>query len=158
MSSERGRTDLVLFAYDGSKHAKGAIREAGRQLRNRRRAIVLTVWQPPAAIPFASAPTGAAIGIEEDLAREARGIADEGARLARAAGFDAEPNAAGGAPTWQRIVDAAEEVGAGIVVMGSHGRTGIDLVLMGSVASAAASHTDLPVLIVHEPAPLNGSA
>jgi nucleotide-binding universal stress UspA family protein len=158
MSSDRPNADLVLFAYDGSEHAKEAIREAGHQLRNGRRAIVLTVWQPPAAIPFAQAPTGAAIGIEEDLAREAQGVADEGAKLARAAGFDAEPKAEGGAPTWQRIVDAAEEVGASIVVIGSHGRTGIDLLLMGSVASAAASHTDLPVLIVHEPAPLNASA
>jgi nucleotide-binding universal stress UspA family protein len=39
---------------------------------------------------------------------------------------------------------------AGIVVMGSHGRTGIGLVLMGSVAAAAARHAERPVT-VHPP-------
>ena len=33
--------------------------------------------------------------------------------------------------------------------MGSHGRTGIGLVLMGSVATAVSRHTQHPVLIVH---------
>jgi nucleotide-binding universal stress UspA family protein len=36
--------------------------------------------------------------------------------------------------------------------MGSHGRTGIGLVLMGSVAAAVSRHTERPVLIVHSPA------
>jgi nucleotide-binding universal stress UspA family protein len=34
-------------------------------------------------------------------------------------------------------------------VLGSHGRNGIGLVLMGSVASAVVRHTTRPVLIVH---------
>jgi nucleotide-binding universal stress UspA family protein len=38
---------------------------------------------------------------------------------------------------------------SGIVVMGSHGRTGISLVLIGSVAAAVARHTERPDLIVH---------
>jgi nucleotide-binding universal stress UspA family protein len=36
-------------------------------------------------------------------------------------------------------------------VLGSHGRTGIGLVLLGSVAAAVARHTDRPVMIVHGP-------
>jgi nucleotide-binding universal stress UspA family protein len=54
-----------------------------------------------------------------------------------------------GDTVWQRIVQVADERDAGIVVMGSHGRTGIPRVLMGSVAASASSHTDRPVLIVH---------
>jgi nucleotide-binding universal stress UspA family protein len=54
-----------------------------------------------------------------------------------------------GDPVWQRIVEVADEHDASIVVMGSHGRTGISRVLLGSVASAAASHTARPVLIAH---------
>ena len=51
--------DLVLFAYDGSEYAKEAIRQAGNQLRNGRRAVVLTVWEPvvPLALP-GEAPAG----------------------------------------------------------------------------------------------------
>jgi nucleotide-binding universal stress UspA family protein len=77
-------------------------------------------------------------------------VAEEGARLARSAGFDAEPHVEQGDPVWQRIVESAEEHDADILVLGSHGRTGISGVLLGSVAAAAASHTDRAVLITHD--------
>jgi nucleotide-binding universal stress UspA family protein len=139
----------ILIAYDGSDYAKEAIKQAGEQLRHGRRAIVLTVWQPYVALGFVGAPVVAPDGLEEDIDRNARAVAEEGAGLARRAGFDAEPVAEQGDPVWQRIVEVADEHDAGIVVMGSHGRTGISRVLLGSVASAAASHTARPVLIAH---------
>jgi nucleotide-binding universal stress UspA family protein len=144
-------TRPVLIAYDGSEHAKAAIQQASEQLRNGRRAIVLTVWQPFGGTAFVGAPGVAPVGLEEDIEKDARRVAEEGARLARLAGFEAEPVAERGDPVWQRIVESADERDAGILVMGSHGRTGIARVLMGSVASAAASHTDRPVMIAHDP-------
>jgi nucleotide-binding universal stress UspA family protein len=137
----------ILIAYDGSDYAKGAIEQAAEQLGNGRRAIVLTVWQP-----FGAAFVGvgvAPVGLEEGIENDARRVAEEGARLAREAGFDAEPAVERGDPVWQRIVEAADERDAGVVVLGSHGRTGIELVLMGSVAGAVAAHTERPVLIAH---------
>ena len=142
----------VLFAYDGSEQAKAAIREAGRQLRTGRRAIVLTVWRPLATVPLGTAAGVESLGRDETLEREARGVAREGAVLAQSAGFDAEPVAELGDPVWQGIVDSADEHDAGIVVMGSHGRTGVARALLGSVAAAAARHTDRPVLIAHRSA------
>jgi nucleotide-binding universal stress UspA family protein len=140
----------ILFAYDGFEDSKEAIRRAGRQFRNGTRAIVLTVWEPFAAMPFASTPTTPG-GVEQNVEREARRVADEGARLARLCGFDAEPVAERGDSIWQRIVQSAEEHDASIVVLGAHGRTGTDLIATGSVAAAAAEHTARPVLIVHAP-------
>lgn len=148
----------ILIAYDGSDYAKEAIKQAGEQLRHGRRAIVLTVWQPY-ALGFVGAPVVAPVALEEDIDRKAREAAKEGARLARRAGFDAEPLVEQGDPVWQRIVESAEEHDADILVMGSHGRTGISRLLLGSVASAAASHTDRPVLIAHiaaQPTPDDG--
>jgi nucleotide-binding universal stress UspA family protein len=137
----------ILIAYDGSDYAKGAIEQAAEQLGNGRRAIVLTVWQP-----FGAAFVGvgvAPVGLEEGIENDARRVAEEGARLAREAGFDAEPAVERGDPVWQRIVEAADERDASVVVLGSHGRTGIELVLIGSVAGAVAAHTERPVLIAH---------
>jgi nucleotide-binding universal stress UspA family protein len=142
-------TGPILFAYDGSDQAKAAIEQAGQQLRNGRPAVVLTVWQPFHAVAFAGAPGAATVGLDDDIEHDAERVAAEGADLARRAGFEAEPVAQQGDAIWQRIVDTADERGASIVVMGSHGRTGIPRVVMGSVASATASHTDRPVLIVH---------
>jgi nucleotide-binding universal stress UspA family protein len=140
----------ALFAYDGSEYAKRAIREAARELRPGRDAIVLTVWQP-----FGSFPVVAAFPLPENLAdpveEEARKLAREGASLAQEVGFNATPVVDRGDPVWERVVAAAEQYGASIVVLGSHGRSGISEVLIGSVAAAAARHTDRSVLIVHRP-------
>jgi nucleotide-binding universal stress UspA family protein len=137
----------ILIAYDGSDHAKAAINEAAEQLSHGRRAVVLTVWQPYSTPGSVGVPVPK--DIEVDVEANARRVADQGARLARQAGFDAEAVAERGDPVWERIVQAAEERDARIVVMGSQGRTGIPRVLMGSVASTAAAHTDRPVLITH---------
>jgi nucleotide-binding universal stress UspA family protein len=137
----------VLFAYDGSDYAKAAIEQAAVQLESGRRAIVLTVWQR-----FRAAFVGVGVapdGLEEGIEKDARRVAEEGAGLARDAGFAAEAAVERGDPVWQRIVEAADERDAGIVVVGSHGRTGIPRMLIGSVAGAVASHSERPVLIVN---------
>jgi nucleotide-binding universal stress UspA family protein len=138
----------ILIAYDGSQYAKAAIAQAGEQLHKGRRVFVLTVWQP-----FAAAYVGAVVPAEldEDIEKDARRVAEEGARLARKAGFEAEPVIDPGNPVWERIVEVADERDAGLVVLGSHGRTGIQRVLLGSVAATVAAHTERPVLIAHAP-------
>jgi nucleotide-binding universal stress UspA family protein len=139
----------VLFAYDGSDQAKAAIREAARQMGAGRDAVVLSVWQPLAALPFSGAARVVPPDLEADFANEAADVAREGAGLARSVGFHATPLTESGEPVWRTIVDAADAHDASVVVLGSHGRTGIGLVLMGSVAAAVARHTQRPVLIVH---------
>jgi nucleotide-binding universal stress UspA family protein len=139
----------VLFAYDGSDHAKASIREAGRQLGRGRHAFVLSVWQPLAAVPFGGLARIAPPDLEAGFEKEAGDVAREGAELAQSIGFEATPLTESGEPIWRTIVDAADAHNASIVVIGSHGRTGIGLVLMGSVAAAVARHTDRPVMIVH---------
>jgi nucleotide-binding universal stress UspA family protein len=59
--------------------------------------------------------------------------------------------ARGGCPVWRTIVEAAIELGASIIVLGSHGRTGVGHPVLGSVAETVARHTDRPVLIAHIP-------
>jgi nucleotide-binding universal stress UspA family protein len=46
------------------------------------------------------------------------------------------------------ITDTARETGANIIVMGSHGRTGLKRLLMGSVTEKVIGHTPCPVLVV----------
>lgn len=138
-----------MFAYDGSDQAKAAIRSAAARLRPYSRAIVVTIWQPFAALPFA---TGAGLpsDLEDRLKQEAMTVAEEGAALARSVGFNATPVVDSGIPVWSGILQAADDHDAGVIVMGSHGRTGVARALMGSVAAAVSSHGDRPVMIVHD--------
>ncbi len=139
----------VLFAYDGSELAKLAIDDAGRQLAPGRDALVLTVWQP---FDVGFVPT-VALRINAAEVAEVRDAAErtaaDGASLAQAAGFKARGVEAELAPTWKGIVHAAEEHDASLIVLGSHGRTGLAGVLLGSVAEAVAAHSRRSVLIVH---------
>jgi nucleotide-binding universal stress UspA family protein len=139
----------VLFAYDGSDLAGNAITEAGRQLQAGRDALVLTVWEPfnVGFLPVAGVEFDAA-GVDEVRAA-AEKTAAHGASLAEAAGFRARGMAAEAAPTWKGIIDAADEHDASLIVLGSHGRSGVTSLMAGSVASAVAAHSRRSVLIVH---------
>jgi len=49
---------------------------------------------------------------------------------------------------WRGVVEAAESMQADLIVMGSHGRSGLEKLVLGSVTQAVLSHTKLPVLVV----------
>jgi nucleotide-binding universal stress UspA family protein len=47
------------------------------------------------------------------------------------------------------VLDAAKAAEAQLIVMGSHGRTGVRRLLLGSVAEHVLRHADCPVVTVH---------
>lgn len=61
-----------------------------------------------------------------------------------------ETRAVLGDPFWE-ICQAAEREGADLIVMGSHGRTGLAHVLVGSVAERVVRHAPCPVLVARLP-------
>lgn len=140
----------ILIAYDGSEFARDAIHQAGLLLAPRT-ACVLTVWEPVEAI--AMGPVGVA-GAEiektdDELARAAHETAEEGAALAREAGFEVNTiDKARRQSVWSTILEVADDHDAALIVLGSHGRTGISYVLKGSVATAVSQHAKRPVMIV----------
>jgi nucleotide-binding universal stress UspA family protein len=140
----------VLFCFDGSAQARAAVEEAGRQLERSRRAIVATVWSPAELMSFVGATLAEPVGFDDQVASNAMEVAEAGAKLAREAGFEATPVVARTADSiWRALVSLADEHEAGLVVLGSHGRTGLSEVLLGSVAAAVTQHTARPVLVVH---------
>jgi nucleotide-binding universal stress UspA family protein len=139
----------VVFAYDGSDLARQGIEEAGRLLGAGGEALVVTVWQP---FDVGFLPVG---GMQFDAAQiadvraAAAHTAAAGAALAEAAGFRADSAEVERSPIWRGIAELADEHDARLIVLGSHGRSGVAGVLVGSVASAVAAHSRRSVLIVH---------
>ena len=140
----------VVFAYDGSELAKLAIEEAGRQLAPGRDAVVLTVWRPygvgfvpPPGVEFDAAAT-------DEVRKAAEETAAQGASMAQAAGFRTQTLAVKEANAWKGIARVADDRDASLIVLGSHGKSGLSGIFLGSVAAAVAAHSGHSVLIVHK--------
>lgn len=141
----------AIFAYDGSDLAGYAIEQAGIQLAPGREALVVVVWQPADVgfMPIEGRHLHAAAANEvEEAAKE---TAVHGAELAERAGFHARPLTVEAAPTWKGLVQVAEEHRCGLIVIGSHQRSGLLGHLAGSVAAATVSHFESSVLVIHQP-------
>ena len=142
----------VLFAYDGSDLAGLAFEEARRQLVPGRDAVVLTVWRPFAVgfIPPPEVKFDAAAS--DEVLKAAEETAAQGASMAQAAGFRAQSLAVREAPAWKGIARVADDYDASLIVLGSHGKSGLSGMFLGSVAGAVAAHSGRTVLIVHRSA------
>ena len=51
---------------------------------------------------------------------------------------------------WQQILSTVDEIHADLVVMGTHGRTGLRHALLGSVAEKVVRLAHVPVMTVHD--------
>ena len=143
---------MVLIAYDGSPHARAAIARAGETLRPGP-AVVATAWTSFADSAPRAVLRDAVRPVVEDLdaagREEAEALAAEGADLARAAGLDAEPRAVRAAgPFFAALLEAADDVDARVIVVGSRGRSSVAAAVLGSVSTGILHHTRRPVLVV----------
>ena len=145
----------VLIAYDGSDNAKAAIEHAGAVLQHGP-AVVATAWTTfegaaPAALlalPGNMVREGAQT-LDEAAREEAEDLAAEGAELARAAGFSAEPRAVRSkGPFFAALIHLADELDARAIVAGSRGRSTLRAAVLGSVSTGLLHHTSRPVMVV----------
>jgi len=141
--------DPILICYDDSDEARHAI-DIAAALLGPRRAVVLDVGPPltgaESLAAISSVVPGAAF--EELNTADALGRARVGAELAQKAGFAAEARSALSAPTWEGIVDVADEIDAAVIVLGTRALTGLRGQLHGSVSHDVAERAGRPVLIV----------
>jgi nucleotide-binding universal stress UspA family protein len=90
--------------------------------------------------------------LEEDLERSAkqggRDVLDEEEQRVRVAGGTVAHSHLKMGEVEGEIVHLAEEIGAGLIVMGSRGRRGMRRALMGSVSDSVVRHAHCPVMVV----------
>lgn len=139
----------VLHATDFSRASAPAFRQALIAARRSRAELVLVhVIEPPAVVledAFATARIYREM--QADTERRARRGLDRLRAQARRAGVRASALALTGIP-WEEIVKAAARTRADLVVVGTHGRTGLPRFVIGSVAERVVSRSRCPVLTV----------
>jgi nucleotide-binding universal stress UspA family protein len=145
----------VLCAVDFSKDSEAALLWAARHAeREDARLVVLHVVHDPAASPgFYHKPEAGWLRPMEDVAQEmfVEFLAGVRERNPEAVGLGRiETMVLNGLPAG-RISEAADEIGAGHVVVGSRGRTGLPHIMLGSVAQRVTQIAAAPVTVVKAP-------
>jgi nucleotide-binding universal stress UspA family protein len=145
----------ILLPTDGSplsdKAAKTALEFA--QLTGGK-IVVLSVIEPQPMPPIIgggmidSGLTVEPVMYQQEMRQTAQGHVDLIAAAARAADVPFEGIVTTAASAYDEIVKTAEQYHCDLIMMASHGRTGLDKWLMGSETEKVLSHTTLPVLVL----------
>jgi nucleotide-binding universal stress UspA family protein len=144
----------IVVAIDGSEEAELAARAAAELSGGTGSEIHLVVVLPTPARMYG--PHFYSADMEKQFLERARAEAREfldaqAERVHSGGGRVAQTYLATGRPE-EEIVELAEEIGAGMVVMGSRGFGGVRRALMGSVSGSVVRHAHCPVLIIREAA------
>lgn len=145
----------ILVPTDFSACAKDAVGAAARLAGEADELLVAHAWHVP-PYGFGIEPYMPDPGVMQRISDAARAGLEQAVREAKAAGAK---TAAGimltGQPPWARIVDAAEaDPAVELIAMGTHGRTGLRRVVLGSVAEKVVRHAPCSVLVARgEPGP-----
>jgi nucleotide-binding universal stress UspA family protein len=132
----------ILLATEGSKYSIAATLKAisfaksyGGELK-----VLSAVDIPPEY--YAEAPYAV-----DDLVKKAKAITAGVKKQAEDAGVKVDTYV-GEADAFDAIIKLATEEKVGMVIIGSHGRTGLRRLLMGGVAEKVIGHAPCPVLVV----------
>ena len=134
--------DRLLVAIDGSKQATSALKIASYfQTNYGSRTTVLSVADVPSHV-YGVDPT-----VADGFIDSARKILEEATSEADAMGLETEQVIREGDPA-QIVTDWARNKECDLILMGSHGRTGLRRLLMGSVTERVIGHSLCPVMIM----------
>jgi len=133
----------VLVPLDGSIFAEAALAPAADLVREAGAKLLLLRAAEAHTLPLADR-----IKAEVDVVHEAQEyLAAARARVTAAGVGDVETSAWYG-PAVEAIVEAARYRHADLIVMSSHGRSGVSRLVLGSVAESVLRATAVPILLI----------
>lgn len=139
----------ILIPTDGSELSKSAIKD-GLALANSlgARVTALTVMAPYVdASLWEIAVYKDPEMYENHIKTEADKRIAQVKEVAEETGIDVNTVAAKAHHPWKEIVDTAEKMSCDLIVMASHGRSGISSILLGSETQKVLAHSKIPVLV-----------
>jgi nucleotide-binding universal stress UspA family protein len=143
----------ILVPVDGSSTSMAAVdKAAGLAKAFGAKVSAIFVIDP---YPFTGVGADFAYGQDQYLAaaKAEAGAAIEAVRARlQQAGVTADVQTVESHAIWRGILETADELGADLIVMGSHGRRGLERLVLGSVAQSVLSHTKVNTLVVREEA------
>lgn len=146
----------ILLAIDDSEFSEAATQAVLRNVRPEDTEVyvlhVMEPGSPRAAIPDETGYYAAIDAAFQEAANQSKALVAKTAELLRSKGFKVtSPATAEWGEPKSKIIDVATEWAADRIVLGSHGRTGLDRFLMGSVSEAVVRHAPCSVEVIRVP-------
>lgn len=137
-------TRTILVPLDGSPLAEAALRTAIDMARSAPGASIVLL-RAAEALGFAGRDP---IEAQVAVVREAEDYLEDIAEFVRGEGVARVTTSVWYGPPAPAIVEAAAVVHAGVIVMSTHGRSGLGRLFLGSVAESVLRATHTPVLML----------
>lgn len=141
----------ILVPVDGSETAQKAVEKAAGLARAFGSTVTVIYVIDP--YPFTGLGSDFAYGQAEYLSAanaEAKEATEAAHKVLTQAGVAVSTQVVEAHTIWRGILETASTQDADLIVMGSHGRRGVEKVVLGSVAQRVLSHAHLSVLIVRD--------
>jgi nucleotide-binding universal stress UspA family protein len=148
----------ILLAIDDSKFAQAALEMLITQSRPQETEVLVVHVTEPITLLFApetmaefNLPTPQLNQLRQEHLKHGRELVAAASAKIRESGFQADSAVYEG-DARAEIIDMAAQWHADLIVVGSHGRKGLDRFLLGSVSEYVARHAPCSVEIVRMPA------
>ena len=143
----------ILIATDGSPISRKAVRQ-GVALAKQVGAKVIGFFSPPDyRVMLYSEFVPPIVMTEREFQEQSRKAAEKQLdfveKTAKAARVPYQGCYGPSIVPWQAIIDAATKKKCDLIVMGSHGRSGLAGLVLGSQTNKVLTHSKIPVLVTH---------
>ncbi|WP_297422497.1 universal stress protein [uncultured Acinetobacter sp.] len=142
----------ILVPVDGSATSLAAVEKAAdfaKAFNSKITVVQVLALDPYIAAEYISASQ------TNDMIERARGaiLSDLSSAKEKFAelGVEVDTKLVEGQVVHRELVKAAEELNVDLIIIGSHGRTGLKKLFLGSVAQNVLTEVDIPVLVVRHP-------
>ena len=142
----------ILVPTDGSDFANKAVATAARLAHSLQAKLLVLHVRSPIESPHhieggAMSKLGGKVVLQE-IEDEERKLLDTALAIAMADGTEAESAFIAGHLPYDAIIRVAREQQCDLIVMASHGRSGLSGFLVGSETQEVLTHSTIPVLVV----------
>lgn len=142
----------ILVSTDGSTHSSRAVRSAARLARKCGATLTIFHVNPPYRMPYIADGMAFAWPSETEYMkstnRGSKRLLEKAQALAARNGIKARTMQTYNDDVSRSIISAAHKSKADLIVMASHGRKGVEKLILGSETQKVLSRTKLPVLVM----------
>jgi nucleotide-binding universal stress UspA family protein len=141
--------DHILIAMDGSEYSEKAVFEGAKLAKALgSKVTVVTAVQTAAPLIVEGKIMGPGLDERRESARlKGKGVLDAAVKIGAQVNVPVETECVLNETPYDAIIETAKNKDCDLIVMASHGRSGLTALLLGSETQKVLTHSKIPVLV-----------